>query len=190
MNKGSEKLQIKLTDYEDLKLIKYLDHNQTIIVLDGLLNRTLNGLLRLKSFTFSDNIFLEFYTESHEPIEISFKGDLATIFGLNQSDSTISNNKSFKASSNFDIQRHLRTAYIYTDIIKPRIVGSFLSSLLRIVPIKQDLNLITLEKVHYFPVSTTNIHRIRIILTDRNGKVISFNSKSQVLVTLHFRLKR
>lgn len=81
---------------------------------------------------------------------------------------------------------------IYSDVIRPRLVGDSASSLLRSVPIiKTDSKSVSLsfDKPHYFPVAKDIIESIGVILTDIVGNQIKFGT-GIVKVCLHFRRRQ
>lgn len=81
--------------------------------------------------------------------------------------------------------------YVYTDIIKPRIVGNKQARILRILPIVDTTQqLFTFDNIEYVPVEKEFIENISIQIADSTGeKADIVDSKSPTFVTLHFRKK-
>ncbi len=87
----------------------------------------------------------------------------------------------------------LDNIYLYTDIIKTRIVGDTYAPLLRTMPAlasteKRD-RLVHREFLtpHYLSLVTEEISVIEIKICDNYGKVIRFDDKGHVIVQLHFK---
>jgi hypothetical protein len=76
--------------------------------------------------------------------------------------------------------------YVYTDIIKPQLVGDTLSRCIRILNINIG-EYQTFNPIYYFPVEKNNIESVEILLADKLGEPISFHSGEQSsIVVLHF----
>lgn len=82
---------------------------------------------------------------------------------------------------------------IYSDIIKPRIVGDRISRSLLIHPIKNEndwlgRNVIDIKNVEYYPIESSNISEINILLADETGEQINFiDSSFSTMLNLHFK---
>lgn len=87
----------------------------------------------------------------------------------------------------------IRTLYVYTDIIQPRIVGNSKAPLLRLVEIPSkyrygDDIYIKYKSRFYHPLNHHEIDKISIVFKDDTGKDIRFNF-GRTTLTLHFRKK-
>ena len=83
------------------------------------------------------------------------------------------------------------SVYLYTDIMKERVVGNFTVPLLRIIPIQKNYGeLIWMEynQPHFVNLNRGNINSIEIHIKDDLGDLVSFESGKSI-VTLVFRRK-
>ena len=79
--------------------------------------------------------------------------------------------------------------FVYSDIVKNRIVGDTYAPLLRMIPMTGECNSYTCkeyDKPYYVPISKSYINSVQIIITDDSGDEINVIS-GKVLTTLHFR---
>ncbi|HBK82592.1 MAG TPA: hypothetical protein DDZ41_03200 [Flavobacterium sp.] len=84
---------------------------------------------------------------------------------------------------------------IYSDIIKPRIIGDQVSRVMYIHPIQSnnnnninERNVINIKNVEYYPLEKSNISEIDILLADETGEQIDFNNSSfSTMISLHFK---
>lgn len=82
---------------------------------------------------------------------------------------------------------------IYTDIIKPRIIGDNLSRALHMQPIQNERNwtnrnVIDVNNIEYYPLEFEDISEISILFADETGKQINFNNSTfSTMVLLHFK---
>lgn len=129
-------------------------------------------LEELKQSYRSDNKFVR------EDDIVQFKGDLyiATRFDIL--------NDKIKVIENF---------YVYTNIIDETHVGSQMSRLLRIVPVRSNIdeNISEIFDIpHYMSLDSSYIDRIRMLICDEQGDQIRFiNDSSSVIYKLHFKPK-
>jgi hypothetical protein len=120
--------------------------------------------------------------------------DLNPLLGFSEKSGLLSlhsNTKSYSTSKG-TLNQHLSALYVYCNIVKPRVVGDSMVSLLRSVPVtkKHGENVFkSFHNVHYVPLSTRNFHDIEIDIRDDTGTRIPFEG-GRVVVTLHFRKKR
>ena len=87
----------------------------------------------------------------------------------------------------------LNTLYIYTDIIKEKIVGGIHSPLLRVINLGQkenneDSTSLTMDRLFYCAMKRSSIDNINIQLRDDTGDLVHFQFW-KVVVVLEFRLK-
>lgn len=79
--------------------------------------------------------------------------------------------------------------FIYTDIIKPRHVGSKRIKCLKIFSVTTLKNYIHFNRIEYFPLEAYNINDISIMIRNDEGEEINFNKLVPVYCTLHFKKK-
>ena len=86
----------------------------------------------------------------------------------------------------------LSTVYVYSDIIKPQIVGETTTPLLRIVnwnhTSKEENTSLTFEQLYFSPLKNAHFDTINILLLDDTGREIVFEY-GKVVVVLEFREK-
>lgn len=88
---------------------------------------------------------------------------------------------------NNDVVSH---AFIYLDIMKPRLVGDQSIKCLRIFPKTNSQQNIEFTSVEYYPIQSNYITDISILIANNNGDKINFeNSKIPTMCTLHFKRK-
>ena len=79
-----------------------------------------------------------------------------------------------------------RKIYIYTDIIKPQLVGDSLSRCLRVLHVNDNQHHV-FNPVYYFPVEKKNLESIEILLADKFGETVPFRSgQESSIIVLHF----
>lgn len=81
---------------------------------------------------------------------------------------------------------------VYSDIIKPVIVGSQLSRALLIRPLNEEVSkkrtAVNIYNRQYCELESTEISEINILITDETGEQINFiNDSFQTMIRLHFR---
>lgn len=82
---------------------------------------------------------------------------------------------------------------IYTDKIKPRIMGDRMTRALYMQPIKNvnelsNRNVIDVKNIEYYPLESINISEVNILFADETGEQINFNNLSfSTMVLLHFK---
>lgn len=86
-------------------------------------------------------------------------------------------------SSDFNI------LYVYTDIIKPKIIGNMHTRYLKVLPVLTNSNqIIRFRHVEYCPIEKTFIESISIKITDAQGELLNFKpSYVPTYVMLHFK---
>ena len=105
----------------------------------------------------------------------------------------IKGHSSLSVKCNFVVQniRYIENLYIYTDIIQDVHVGSSMLKLLKVIPVKGDLNELVSELIyfpHYIPLDGRLIDRIRMRVCDSEGNPIKFiDQHSRVVYKLHFK---
>lgn len=91
-----------------------------------------------------------------------------------------------------NMDKDLRTVYVYGDIVASRPVGDVMVPLLRSVPIlnREGSSVFRkYDKPHYVPLSRFSFDTVEIILSSGEGQTIPFTSGTSVL-TLHFRTRK
>lgn len=84
----------------------------------------------------------------------------------------------------------LNHIYVYSDVVEEVDVGDVQAPLLRVLPVQNRLDVITLGKtfsnIFYMPVSRKRIAEIEFKMTDDTGRTIGFEH-GKVVIVLHFR---
>lgn len=81
--------------------------------------------------------------------------------------------------------------FIYTDIIKPRCVGSKRPRCLRVLFTNGREKFMQFRNVEYYPIENYSPNEISILITDSSGYKIPFETSSiPIFLTLHFRKRR
>lgn len=79
-------------------------------------------------------------------------------------------------------------AFVYTDIIQPRYLGNLKSRVLKILPLKNNRGFYKFENIEYFPLQTSILRDISILITNGSGVNIDFKSSNiPTVCTLHFK---
>lgn len=82
---------------------------------------------------------------------------------------------------------------IYTDIIQPRIVGDRMTRILYMNPIQNEndwlnRNVVNIKNVEYYPLESSTISEINILIADETGEQINFNDSTfSTMLLLHFK---
>lgn len=88
-------------------------------------------------------------------------------------------------SNNNEIVDH---AFVYTDIIQPRHIGSQLSRCLKIIPLQNNQHYYSFDKIDYYPIQSNILKDISVLITNGSGEKINFKSSSlPTFCTLHFK---
>ena len=88
-----------------------------------------------------------------------------------------------------DLDKDVKSIFVYTDLVQPRPVGDVVVPLLRTLPpVKKERDTVhyLFEKPHYIPLARFQFDTVEILLTSDQGKQISFDN-GHCIVTLHFR---
>ena len=124
---------------------------------------------------------------------IHFGSDIARILGFpsNNLIKSIDKNKVSEISPYHATPTGgLSTVYVYTDIIKPQIVGETATPLLRIInwnhSTMEDNTALTFEKLYFIPLKNVHFDVINILLLDDTGREIAFEY-GKVVVVLEFK---
>ena len=142
-----------------------------------------------EAFTLTVNEKLQMIEVSVQPdvIYLQFSPILALQLGFDPDRNIIKQAKSLKFPA-LDIG-YPQQIFLYTDIIDYQMVGDLKAPLLRIASIPEvrygRMKTITLNPVHYLPLSKYNFNSIELHLKDHTGKDISF-AFGTCTVKLHF----
>ncbi|KAJ8041597.1 Endogenous retrovirus group K member 19 Pol protein [Holothuria leucospilota] len=124
-----------------------------------------------------------------EGAQVRFKGRLADMLGFQTEAPTVT--QSITLDRPIDL-RQPHNLFVYCDIVEPRAVGHTRVPLLRVVNVKQrygeDVSMI-FTNIHYQPVKQKYFDTIEMDIRDSVGRKVPF-VRGNVIVTLHFRLKR
>ncbi len=97
----------------------------------------------------------------------------------------------FTAEHESDVRGPLHTIYLYSDIIKPIVVGDAYTPLLRTPPAREAKGSKMVHhdflNPHYLALDTGNLSSIEIKLCDEKGDVLQFETNNAVIVKLHFK---
>ena len=93
----------------------------------------------------------------------------------------------------YPILNNIHTLYVYSDILRPRIVGNTMAPLFRQVEVKTGLiygqdSFVKYKKRFYHPLNHFEIDSVQIVIKDDTGKEIDFKV-GRVTLSLHFRKK-
>ena len=96
-----------------------------------------------------------------------------------------------EADSHIDIDRGIRSIFLYSDIVHPVRVGDSQVQLLRVVEIPENVGfgkqcVIKYDRPYYHPIITQDFNSIRVYIKDDAGSDIPFEF-GRVIVTLHFK---
>ena len=200
---GFKKLQDDGKEFFDLEVIncptEHIYQAQKLYVLENLsddiinnyYNPEVNDPVRVK-FTY-DPITHQGHISSQLLEKIKLKGIIAKIF--TKSSDEIEVNKMSKLTfyqlpSKLD---PIQFAYVYTDIIENQVIGDKNTSLLKVIPIANEMDSSSsivsyYDNLHYVNVKTNRITRINISIRTTTGEPIKFgNDLANVIIKLHFR---
>lgn len=89
------------------------------------------------------------------------------------------------------IRPHLRRdlMFVYTDIIKPQLIGNTFARCLRTILLIQNNEVYkSFDSIQYFPLERTNFETIEILITSQDGKAYNFlPSSTPTMLVLHFK---
>ena len=91
-----------------------------------------------------------------------------------------------------DLTQGFYALYVYTSIVEPRVVGSSVLPLLRIVPIEGkhgDLVSKSFDNVQYVAVSHKEFTTIEVDIRDDTGRPVPFE-RGRTTVTFHVRRRK
>lgn len=78
--------------------------------------------------------------------------------------------------------------FVYTDIIKPRIIGDMHTRCLRVIPVTLGEQKIRFNHIEYCPIERANIESISIMITNAQGNQVDFKSNIHpTYIMLHFK---
>ena len=124
--------------------------------------------------------------------QLKLEESLRAILGFKQNVFTNTRGpQKFVSELPIDLTKGVSCMYVYTDIIKPRIVGDTTARLLRVLPIRGaqgETTTLDMQNIQYMDVSNPDFDTVELLICDGVGKKIPF-TYGRVVVTLHFREK-
>lgn len=162
------------------------------------LNKVLNKKLLPKDNTSRDGVTFK-YSHRSKLVSILLPNEVGKVVisdnlkhALGFSTNTFEKKRKHVAENETCLQDDFRNIFVYSDIVRPRIVGDVMVPLLRTVPTDitsaNDVHVIY-EKPHYIPLSRFQFNTIEILLASKTGAEITFK-KGPTVVTLHIRRKK
>merc|ERR1712062_220097 len=169
----------------------FFDSNVSLVnAVNSLFNQHETGVL----FTYDETFHAIKRNIPEYKVQVS--RNLGLLLGYGNQDTSYSdwiNVEPGMCPSSMDRFRGIHSVYLYSDIIKYQYVGSVMSPLLRIIPLKPykggerpEADNHHFPNPIYFPVSRKHIEHIEINLLDVTGKRMSFLGGTST-ITLHFR---
>lgn len=80
--------------------------------------------------------------------------------------------------------------FVYSDIIRPRLIGGEIVRCLRVIPISENTQHIRFTHIEYLPIERTSIENISILITNLHGTAVTFQEKDiPTFMMLHFKKK-
>ena len=123
----------------------------------------------------------------YEGIEVEIDWTLAALLGFEER--VISGTGIVTAEYPFDVKNNFYSLFIYSDVIKPQIIGDTYAKLLQVTPAPQRTNNIishTFNPVQYVPLERREFESIEITIRNSAGDLIPFTNGLSI-VKLHFR---
>ena len=120
-------------------------------------------------------------------IDVELDWPLAALLGFEER--IITGTHRIEADYPFDVKNTLYSLFIYTDIIKPQMVGDTYAKLLQVTPAPQRTNTIishTFNPVQYVPLERNSFESIEIAIRNSAGDLVPFTTGLSI-VKLHFR---
>ena len=138
--------------------------------------------------------------EEPEPATIGFRivpifsENMKNILGINLSDDDFSIKMfthGYFSDQSVDLDSPYRLIFVYSDIVKPGIVGNTYAPLLRIVPVPSKFEYgeqksASFQQLFYVPIARPYIDTVNITLRDITGNILPFNTGRSV-ATLHLK---
>ncbi len=158
--------------------------------------KVLNLVIKIPvNYAFSQRVLFDYYFNQipYEDRAIHID-NLITLLNNRVDLSTLkTSTKRYYESIVYEYKEFSNYICIYSDIIKPRIIGDQVSRSLYMHPIVNEndwleRNVINIKNVEYYPIEHTNISEIEILLADDGGEQIKFEKSSfSTMVLLHFK---
>ena len=145
-----------------------------------------NALFDLSVDTVSRKVTMNI-RENAKELEVIFPQLLNKMLGY--PDGSIKGEKVGDAA--YDIMKGLHSMYIYSNILRPQIVGDSMVPLLRVVPIHGDRDQHVREsfqQLQYVPLNLRSFQSVEVDIRNEFGQDMPFHS-GEVLLVLHFRRK-
>ena len=122
-----------------------------------------------------------------DDIEVELDWPLRALLGFKEK--VISGTEKITGEYPFDVKNSFYSLFIYSDIIKPQVVGDTNAKLLQVTPAPQRTNTIishTFNPVQYVPLERNNFETIEISIRNSAGDLVPFTTGLSI-VKLHFR---
>ena len=123
----------------------------------------------------------------YDGIEVELDWPLAALLGFEER--VVSSIERVTAEYPFDVKNNFYSLFIYSDVIKPQIIGDTYAKLLQVTPAPQRTNNIishTFNPVQYVPLEKRHFETIEITIRNSAGDLIPFTNGLSI-VKLHFR---
>ncbi len=122
---------------------------------------------------------------------IGFSQNISNMLGLSKKEGNYYSPGVYIENSP-DISEGFSALYIYSDVVRNRIVGDTMAPLLRVVPLEKNkklsVNWVRFQHIQYLPVNKTQSDVIEVNIRRDNGDVVPFEN-GKVVLTLHFKKK-
>lgn len=171
----TKEIDINVNIYKESNIIKFTTHNNKTIEIP-ILN------------VFTQQTLFDYYFNKipydDRKMEINFLNETLKSRKINYN---VKNYESF-----VEIFNQINYVCIYSDIIKPRIVGDRISRIMYMQPMQNenywlDRNVKTIKNIEYCPLESSIISEINILIADETGEQIHFNDDTfSTMISLHF----
>lgn len=124
-----------------------------------------------------------------EGIEVEMDDPIAALLGFNRH--KFAGTDRIKAEFPFDVKSSFYSLFVYSDIIKPQVVGDSHAKLLQVTPAPQRTNTIishTFNPIQYAALERNSFETIDIAIRNSPGDYVPFTTGLSI-VKLHFRPK-
>lgn len=124
--------------------------------------------------------------------------EISALLGFSEKDMTTAvihenNRKVLEGSRAFDFEAGIYCIYVYSDVVKPVLIGDTSAACLRVCAIPSEKKFgenctISFNSPSYYPISSRRFKSVRITLKDKTNRKMPFQF-GETLVKLHFRKK-
>lgn len=123
--------------------------------------------------------------------KIHFTEPLSSMLGIGHG-ATVCTSRTQHGTYPIDLSRGIDTLYVYTDIIRTKLVGDSAVPLLRVVPVQGDYGTMVFKEYSspvYSELSKNTFTTVQMYITDSAGRDIPFGY-GKVTCLLHFRKRQ